>query len=83
MKVESENEREVAQSCLTLCDPVDRSPPGSSVHVIFQARVLEWGAITFSVRCHYWKKSATLYGHLSDTSKEKRGGHSFTKGRPI
>ena len=31
-----------------LCDPVDRSPPGSSVHGIFQARVLEWGAIAFS-----------------------------------
>ena len=36
------------QSCLTLCDPIDGSPPGSSVHGIFQARVLEWGAITFS-----------------------------------
>ena len=37
------------QSCLTLCDPIDASPPGSSVHGIFQARVLEWGAfITFS-----------------------------------
>ena len=37
------------QSCLTLCDPADSSPPGSSVHGIFQARVLEWGAIAFSV----------------------------------
>ena len=46
MKVESE--REVTQSCLTLCDPMDCSPLGSSVHGIFQARVLEWGAITFS-----------------------------------
>ena len=36
------------QSCLTLCDPVDGSPPGSSVHGILQARVLEWGAIAFS-----------------------------------
>ena len=36
------------QSCPTLCDPIDGSPPGSSVHGIFQARVLEWGAITFS-----------------------------------
>ena len=35
------------QSCLTLCDPGDCSPPGSSVHEIFQARVLEWGAIAF------------------------------------
>ena len=41
-------ESEVAQLCLTLCDPMDRSPPGSSIHGIFQARVLEWGAIAFS-----------------------------------
>ena len=46
MKVKSE--REVAQSCPTRSDPMDRSPPGSSVHGIFQARVLEWGAIAFS-----------------------------------
>ena len=46
MKVKSE--REVAQSCLTLSDPMDCSPPGSSVHGILQARVLEWGAIAFS-----------------------------------
>ena len=37
------------QSCLTLCDPIDGSPPGFSVHGIFQARVLEWVAIAFSV----------------------------------
>ena len=36
------------QSCPTLCDPMDCSLPGSSVHGIFQARVLEWGAIAFS-----------------------------------
>ena len=46
MKVKSE--REVTQSCLTLRDPMDCSPPGRSVHGIFQARVLEWGAIAFS-----------------------------------
>ena len=46
MKVKSESE--VAQSCLTLSDPMDCSPPGSSIHGIFQARVLEWGAIAFS-----------------------------------
>ena len=39
------SESEVAQSCPTLCEPMDCSPPGSSVHGIFQARVLEWGAI--------------------------------------
>ena len=46
MKVKSESE--VTQSCPTLSDPMDCSPPGSSVHGIFQARVLEWGAIAFS-----------------------------------
>ena len=43
-----ESESEVAQSCLTLSDPMDCSLPGSSVHGIFQGRVLEWGAIAFS-----------------------------------
>ena len=43
------SEREVAQSCPTLSDPMDCSPPGSSVHGIFQARVLEWVAIAFSI----------------------------------
>ena len=47
MKVKSESE--VTQSCLTLSDPMDCSLPGSSVHGIFQARVLEWGAIAFSI----------------------------------
>ena len=46
MKVKSESE--VVQLCPTLSDPVDCSLPGSSVHGIFQARVLEWGAIAFS-----------------------------------
>ena len=47
MKVKSESE--VAQSCPTLSDPMDCNLPGSSVHGIFQARVLEWGAIAFSL----------------------------------
>ena len=55
MKVK--NESEVAQSCLTLRDPMDCSLPGSSVHGIFQARVLEWGAIAFS--------DSVLYGDLN------------------
>ena len=46
MKVKSDSE--VAQSCLTPSDPMDCSLPGSSIHGIFQARVLEWGAIAFS-----------------------------------
>jgi len=49
MKVKSE--REVAQSCPILSDPMDRSPPGSSAHGIFQARVLEWAAIAFFRAC--------------------------------
>ena len=48
MKVKSESE--VTQSCPTLSDPMDCSPPGSSAHGIFQARVLEWAAIAFSNR---------------------------------
>ena len=51
MKVKSESE--VAQSCPTVSDPMDCSLPGSSVHGIFQARVLEWGAIAFCARGHY------------------------------
>ena len=50
MKVKKESE--VAQSCPTLSDPMDRRLPGSSVLGIFQARALEWGAIAFSVVCH-------------------------------
>ena len=46
MKVKSE--RAVAQSCLTLSDPIDCSLPGSSIHGIFQVRVLEWGAMADS-----------------------------------
>ena len=48
MKVKSESE--VSQSCLTLSDPMHYSLPGSSIHGIFQARVLEWVAIAFSKR---------------------------------
>ena len=46
--IKSESESEVAQSCPTLCDPVDCRPPGSCVHGISQARILEWVAISFS-----------------------------------
>ena len=55
MKVKSESE--VAQSCPTLSDPLDCSLAGFSVHGIFQARVLEWGAIAFSAgqRIDYYK----------------------------
>ena len=49
-KVKSESE--VAQLCPTLSDPMDYSLPGSSIHGIFQARVLEWGAVAFSEKDH-------------------------------
>ena len=51
MKVKSESE--VAQSCPTLRDPMECSLPGSSIHGIFQARVLEWGSIAFSDKIKY------------------------------
>ena len=54
----SESESEVAQSCLTLCDPMDCSLTGSSVHEIFQERVLEWIAISFSRRSS-WPRNRT------------------------
>ena len=53
MKVKIESE--VAQSCPTLSDPMDYSLPGSSIHGIFQARVLEWGAIAFSETTYGWE----------------------------
>ena len=58
MKVKSESE--VDQSCLTLSDPIDCSLPGSSVHGIFQARVLEWGAIALSARVTHTDKILNL-----------------------
>ena len=48
-----------AQSCLTLCDPMDCSPPGSSVHRIFQARILKWVAIS------YCNKYTDIYIYVS------------------
>ena len=54
MKVKSESE--VAQSCPTLGNPMDCSLPGSSIHGIFQAGVLEWGAIAFSQKGWGWYK---------------------------
>jgi hypothetical protein len=52
MKVRSESE--VAQSCLTLSDPMDCSLPGSSIHGIFQARVLEWGVLLIHKKEWNW-----------------------------
>jgi len=65
IKVKSESE--VAQSCLTLRDPMDCSPSDSSIHGIFQARVLEWGAIAFSKQWPWYnlnnKSKAVIYSN--------------------
>ena len=69
MKVKSESE--VTQSCPTLSDPMDYSLPGSSIHGIFQARALEWGAIAFSgALCLELYKSPSL-------SKFQKESNSF------
>ena len=68
MKVESENESEVAQSCSTLSDPMDCSLPGSSIHGILQARVLEWGAIAFSEM-----QSLSLFSALGGSQSRAQG----------
>ena len=65
MKVKSESE--VAQPCPTLSDPMDCSPPGSSIHGIFQARVLEWGAIPCLTLCNPMEcnpSSSSVHGIL-------------------
>ena len=67
MKVKSESE--VAQSCLTLSDPMDCSPPGSSIHGISQARVLEWDAIAFSnitPRGQFKSKKSAYFSKLNN-----------------
>ena len=73
MKVKTESE--VAESCPTLRDPMDCGPPGSSIHGIFQARVLEWGAIAFS------KGSSTSY--LKQLSIPVRPAPESTVIRPV
>ena len=67
MKVK--NESEVTQSCLTLSNHMDCSLPGSSIHGIFQARVLEWDTIAFSVI----KMNSLLFGSQMLSSQEKSG----------
>ena len=65
--MEVKSESEAAQSCPTPSDPMDCSLPGSSVHRIFQTRVLEWGAIAFSIKCLgvvFWNLSFLLFSEL-------------------
>ena len=68
MKVKSESE--AAQSCPTLSDPIDCSLSGSSVHGIFQARVLEWGVIAFSSRQTTCIKKTKTKTHTQKTLSE-------------
>ena len=79
MKVKSESES--AQSCPTLSDPMDCSLPGSSIHGIFQARVLEWVAIAFSVQSLVMSKSAILCiqrtGIIFKLNESKMKGASY------
>ena len=81
MKVKSE--REVAQSCPTLRDPMDCSLPGSFIRGIFQARVLEWGAIAFSrlplSRCIIGREGT---GSL-EKQTEAESGVDFLQSRPL
>ena len=88
----------VTQSCPTLCDPVNSSPPGSSVHGILQARILEWIAISFSRnllitlhRCEFWPDSLHFAGQITlalllhrfkDVLTRKKSAMSAAEGPP-
>ena len=76
MKVKSESE--VAQSCPTPSDPMDCSPLGSSVHGIFQARVLEWVAIAFSTMD---MSSSKLWEMVKDREAWRAADHGIRKSR--
>ena len=83
MKVKSESQ--VAQSCLILSDPMDYSLSGSSIHGIFQARVLEWGAIAFSI---IKSKSSYPFTLNTDTLEARVsiyefGGTQFSPEHPL
>ena len=77
MKMKTESE--VAQSCPTLNDPMDCSPPGSSIYGIFQARVLEWGTIAFS-NAWKWKVKVKSCPTLSDPMDCSLPGSSLSMG---
>ena len=67
--VSQKSESEVTQLCLTLCNPVDCSPPGSSIHGILQARILEWVAISFS-RESSLPRDRTQVSHIAGRCSE-------------
>ena len=73
------------QSCPTLCDPIDGSPPGYSVPGILQARILEWGAISFSSACMHAKllpSCPTLYDPM-DSSPPGSSVHRILQARTV
>ena len=78
MKVNSENE--ATQLCPTLSDPMDCSPPGSSIHGVPQARVLEWAAIAFS---EVVLKSQAIRGGPCNKIKSMEEDHSVDEGFPL
>ena len=78
MNVKSESE--VDQSCPALSDPMDCSPPGSSIHGVFQARVLEWGAVAFSdwvkeLDTKVQKQTQLIYGVTNQSSVTLDGAY--------
>ena len=75
MKLKSESE--VAQSCRTLCDPMDCSLPGSSIHGIFRARILEWGAIAAAAAAAAAAKSLQLCPTLCDPIESSPPGSAI------
>ena len=77
MKVKSESE--VAQSCLTRSDPMDCSPPGSSIHGIFQAKVLEWGAIAFSSPITSWQIDGETMETVTDFTLPASGSFPMSQ----
>ena len=76
--MEVKSESEVALSCLTLSNPMDCSLPGSSIHGIFQARVLEWGAITFLVQPKN-KQIIFFFKEGNRVTQEIQGGEGHTE----
>ena len=77
MKVK--NESEVVQSCPTLHDPMDCSLPGSSIHGIFQARVLEWGALAFSKTEFKTQEMRNIWKKMSKNTNSREKMSSYTQ----
>ena len=73
--MKEKSESEVTQLCLTLSDPVDQSLPGFSIHGIFQARVLEWGAIAFS--------DIHIYTHLNTNTHKYIHTYMYTHAKYV